>query len=123
MLAFFWVELHGKNIIPRYATGKARRISAVTRNQILFHRVDIVTVDIVEAVAIFNVFPHGMKWTCMLLLPANLIPAHVRHLELMALFIVQLPGKAPYLALEDTKTGSVAFLAMFEQQLHPNSNT
>ena len=101
MLAFFWVELHSKNVIARDATGKARRINAVTRDQILFSRIDIITVDIIETVSAFYILPHGMCTACLGIIMVNLVPAHVRHLELAAVLILHVLGEAAYIPFKN----------------------
>lgn len=118
MLAFFRVELHSKNIIARDTTGKAFRINAVSGDQVLFHRIDIVAVHIVETCPIFDVIPHGMKLTAIRLLPVNLVPPHVRNLELVAFLVMHIVRESPHLALENAQAGSIAFFAVLEQQLH-----
>src|SRR6185503_10543024 len=53
-LAFFRVELHSENVIPRGGARKAERITGGARHQSLFRRLHVVAVHKIEAAAIGN---------------------------------------------------------------------
>src|SRR5574340_1091484 len=50
------------------------------------------------------------------------VPAHVRHLELVALRIAQVAGEAHDLAAQDTQARHIALAAVFEQHLQADAD-
>src|ERR687895_829095 len=75
-LAFFGVELDGKNIIPGDGTGKGLAIDARSCRGRRIARRGIVTVHEVEPGAIGDAVPKRMRLDL-----EHLVPAHVRNLE------------------------------------------
>ena len=53
----------------------------------------------------------------------HLVPAHMRHLELVALRIVHVAGKAHHLAVQYPQPGNIALGAVFEQHLQADTDT
>ena len=76
--AFFGVELNGKDIIPPHRTGKGDAVLGRSRHHRRISRLHAITVHKIKARAIGNPVPQDMR----LLLHA--VPAHVRHLEALA---------------------------------------
>ena len=117
-MALFGVELNGKNVIFRHGTSKRKGISTVAR-RIGVSGFDIVAVHEIKARTIGNIFPEEMLNRLM-----DLVPTHVRHLELLPFFIFHCAcGKTLHLPWHDTETGYIALLAAVEQHLQADADT
>src|SRR5258706_10180889 len=113
------MKLHGKNIIPSYGAGKARRIPAGTGNQTLIRGIHIVTVHKIEATFVGNPLPHRMESGLV-----NLIPTHMRDFELFTLIAPTAGGrKADDLAGKHAQPRSIPFLTALEQHLQTDAKS
>ena len=117
-MALFGVELNGKNVIFRHRTSKRKGISTVAR-RIGVSGFDIVAVHEIKARIIGNVFPEGMLNRLM-----DLVPTHVRHLELLSFFIFHCAcGKTLHPSWHDAEAGYIALFAAVEQHLQTDADT
>ena len=73
--------------------------------------------DEVEARIRSNPLPQRMRARL-----THLVPAHVRHFQLVAVSINHTGGEALDPARQDTQAIHVAFFAVFKQQLQPNAD-
>lgn len=81
-LAFFGVKLYGKNIVLRQSAGKCVRVLRGRRHDRGIIRLRIITVHKIKAAVLGNIRP---QW--MLLQLMDLIPAHVRNFERIAVAV------------------------------------
>src|SRR6267142_2351741 len=118
-LAFFRVELHGENVIPRNGAGKAERITGGTRHQRLFLLIHVVAVHKIEAAAIRNTRPHLVGHGLI-----HLVPAHVRHLELLAALAYHaFGGEATDFPRQYAQTLDATLFARLKQHLQADAQT
>jgi len=81
-LAFFGVKLYGKNIIVRQSAGKCIRVLRSRRHYRGIIGLRIITMHKIKAAVLGNIFPERMLVQLM-----NLIPAHVRDFEGIAVAV------------------------------------
>src|SRR4051812_22848362 len=109
-LAFFGVELDGKNIIPGHRAGKGPPIHGGGGGKGRIARRGIIAVHEVEPARVRDAGPQRMRPRLR-----HLVPAHVRNLE-------SGQPEAGDLAAEQPEARGVALLAMLEQHLQANAD-
>src|SRR5688572_29984618 len=112
-LAFFGVELDGKNVIPCHRAGKGPAVHRRGRGEGGVLRRRIVAVHEVEPAAVADPLPYRVPMVGLGLV--DFVPSHMRNLE---------PGngEARHPSGQDAQARRVALVAMLEEHLQADAN-
>src|SRR5512145_3215366 len=109
------MKLYGEQIVARHRTDEGLRIVAGRLHQPLVTRLHIVAVHKIETRILRDAIPQDM------LMMMDLVPAHVRYFEFVALSVLQAGSKSPDRPRKQPETRRVAFLAVFEKHLQAHA--
>src|SRR5688572_27514209 len=113
------MELHRENICARGSAGETKRVQAVACGELGSSGLRKIAVNEIKACAVGNALPQRVSAALV-----HFVPAHVRHLELIALRVDHvLHGKAADSAGEQSQAGRVAFFAVLEEHLQADANS
>src|SRR3990167_5786729 len=117
-MALLRVELHGETRAIGQRRGEILAVMAATNHLLGIAGLDVVAVHEVEARQIRNIVPQRMLDRL-----THLVPAHVRHLQLLAVLDHALAEEAHLAGEQADAVDPIVLFAAFEQGLHADADT
>src|SRR5690554_5166390 len=117
-MALLWVKLGGKNIVLYQCGGKIDTVMAASGGLGWSHRTRVITVHEIEARILFDSVPQRMVAGLF-----DLVPAHVGHLEALAVFEQVITEELHLAGKQAEAVNAAIFFTAFQQHLHADTDT